>query len=443
MSETLLLWLIAAALVLLFAGPYLWRHRRRERVVQAAYQEIQAQGGVEPASLHPQVNPNLCIGTGNCVAFCPENDVLGLIQGRAVTVNPTHCVGHGLCERSCPVEAIQLVLGSAKRGVDIPRIQENFETNVDGIYVVGELGGMGLIRNAFEQARQCIEGVSQEKRSVPADAYEVLIVGCGPAGLAASLNCVHHSLRFVTLEREDIGGAVRTYPRKKLVMTSPLKVPGYGKMDFRHVMKEDLMATWGHIIEQTGVAEHIRTEEPFVSASPTEDGCFEVTTERGTYKTKRIVLAIGRRGTPRTLGIPGEDGANVAYSLLEPEQYQHNRITVVGGGDSAIEAALALAEQTGNSVRLSYRKDRFSRLKPLNQERIERAIMNGQIAFLRSTHLTAITPSSITYTEAEGTEQTIPNDYVFIFVGGVLPTAMLKDLGIRIDTKFGEPLMTR
>ncbi len=444
MMESLLLWIIGLALVLLFVVPYLWRHRRQERKAQAAYADVQAQGGVEPASLHPVVHPNICIGTGNCVAVCPEKDVLGLIAGQAVTIHPTHCVGHGLCERSCPVEAIQLVLGTARRGVEIPRIKENFETNVPGVYVVGELGGMGLIRNAFEQARQCVEGIRHEKRVVPSEALDALIVGCGPAGLAASLNCLHHNLSFQTLEKEDIGGTVRYYPRKKLVMTYPLQVPGYGKLTFKHIQKEDLIETWHDIIDKTGVEEHIRTGELFPGATPTDDECFLVETPQQTYKARRIILAIGRRGTPRKLGIPGEDGPNVAYSLLEPEQYAGNRVMVVGGGDSAVEAALALAGQPGTTVRLSYRKDKFSRLKPLNQERIERAIMDERsVAFLPATNLTAISREMVAYTDASGAEHTVENDYVFIFAGGVLPTAMLKDLGVQIDTKFGEPLMLR
>jgi thioredoxin reductase len=267
-------------------------------------------------------------------------------------------------------------------------------------------------------------------------------VGCGPAGLAASLHCLHHNLSFVTIDKEDIGGAVRYYPRKKLVMTFPITVPGYGKLPFRHIEKEALVETWEDIIDTTGVGEYIRTGELFQGAAAAEDG-FEVKTSEGTYQTKRIVLAIGRRGMPRKLGIPGEDSSHVSYSLLEPDQYLGNRIVVVGGGDSAIEAALALAEQPGTTVRLSYRKDKFSRLKPLNQEHIEKAIMGGPVDFLASTNLTAITPDTVTYSDASGEEHTLPNDYVFIFAGGILPTAMLKELGIQIDTKFGEPLMLR
>jgi len=319
--------------------------------------------------------------------------------------------------------------------VEIPRIKHNFETNVPGIYIVGELGGMGLIRNAFEQGRQCIEGISREPRG-PSDALDVVIVGCGPAGLSASVNCIHHKLNFVTLEKEDIGGTVRSYPRKKLVMTSPVKVPGYGKLGFREISKEKLMAIWEDIVVKTGL--EVNTEETVANVTPTDDGCLFVTSSKGTYKTKRVVLAIGRRGVPRTLNLPGERLPKVIYSLREPEAFQSDRIVVVGGGDSAIEAALALSTQPGNDVTIAYRKERFSRIKPGNMERIEDAIARRQVEVLWSTNLLEIKPQAVVLKGDAGEVETMPNDLVAVFAGGELPTKFLRACGIEIDTKFGE-----
>lgn len=437
--EAYLIWLVTLALLLIFVLPYVVIHRRREQRASRVYEKTLEQGLDEPDTLHPVIDANACICTGNCIAACPEKDVLGLLGGAALTINPTHCVGHGLCERACPVDAITLVVGTSKRGVDIPRIRENFETNVPGIYVIGELGGMGLIRTAFEQSRQCIEGIVKNKKPAPQDVFDAIVIGCGPAGLAASLNCKHHNLRFVTIEKEDIGGTVRYYPRKKLVMTFPLDVPGYGKLNFKSIVKEELIALWDDIIEKTALHKYIRTGETMISAARTSDGTILLKTDKQHYKTNNLILAIGRRGTPRKLGIPGEDGANVAYSLLDPDQYQNNKIVVVGGGDSAIEAAVALSEEPGNTVRLSYRKDAFSRIKPGNQERIDEAIKLGKVEFLAGSNLKEITDTSITYTDASGTH-CIDNDYVFIMIGGTLPTGMLKELGIKIDKKFGEPV---
>lgn len=433
--DTLFILGLGLVLFALAMLPFYRRTRRLERHAEAAEEKAVRYGLKEPASLHPVVDASACIGTGNCVAVCPEKDVLGLLSGQARPVSPARCVGHGLCERSCPVEAIQLVFGTATRGVDIPRIRENFETNVPGLFIIGELGGMGLIRNAFEQGRQCIEGIARAKRPAPAGVLDVLIVGCGPAGLSASLCCLHYGLSFRTLEREDVGGTVRYYPRKKLVMTAPLKIPGYGKLNVREILKEDLMALWEDIIARTGLT--VQTGETVTDVTPDEDGCFRVTSTAGTYRARHVVLAIGRRGTPRKLGIPGEDLPKVAYSLREPEAFQQDRILVVGGGDSAVEAALALSEQPGNDVKISYRRNAFSRIKPDNLARVERAQEQGRLEVLWSTNVVRVEPDRVFY--QNGALYPLPNDYLFIFAGGVLPTRFLERCGVRIDTRFGEP----
>jgi thioredoxin reductase (NADPH) len=435
MTDDLVIVGIGVMLFVLFALPMYLRQRRMERRAGHASAEALRYGLHEPVSLHPVVDPGACIGTGNCVSLCPEENVLGLQDGQATPISPARCIGHGLCERACPTQAIQLVFGTDKRGVDIPRIGDDFQTNVPGIYIVGELGGMGLIRNAFEQGRQCIDGIAKASRG-PSDALDVVIVGCGPAGLSASVSCIHHKLHFVTLEREDIGGTVRSYPRKKLVMTTPIKVPGYGKLNFREITKEQLMAVWDDIVTKTGL--EVNTAETVTGMTPTDDGCLMVASNRATYKTKRVVLAIGRRGVPRKLNLPGERLPKVIYSLREPEAFKRDRIVVVGGGDSAVEAALALSDQTGNEVKIAYRKDRFARIKPGNMERIEDAINRHRVEVLWSTNLIEINPDSVVLEGNGGVVQTMPNDVVAVFAGGELPTKFLRTCGIEIDTKFGE-----
>lgn len=428
--------LLALAVML----PFAIAHRRRERATAAAAVEALRYGLHEPVSLHPVVDPAGCIGTGNCISVCPEETVLGMRHGQAVVVAPARCIGHGLCERACPVDAIRLVFGTERRGVDIPRIRENFETNVPGLYIVGELGGMGLIGNAFEQGRQCADGIFREGvgRGGPLDA---VVVGCGPAGLSTSLNLLHRRARFTTIEREDIGGTVRHYPRKKLVLTRTVQVPGYGKLDFREIPKEDLMEVWHDIVQRTGL--EVRTGEPATGIDRLEDGTFSVTTTTGAHHARRVVLAIGRRGVPRRLGVPGEDSPDVAYSLREPEAYQQDRILVVGGGDSAVEAALALAAQPGNTVHLSYRGERFGRIKEANRQRIDAALQAGHLRAMFSSRVLEIAPGRVHLENGAGRAGTLDIDRVFVFIGGELPTAFLRACGVAIDTRFGTAARVR
>lgn len=436
-TETLFIWAVAIVLFLVFAIPFIWKKRNLEVQTDRAELEALRYGLKEPVSLQPVVNPDICIGSGSCVAACPEEDVLGLRNGQAVTVSPARCVGHGLCERSCPVNAIQLVFGSEKRGVDIPRIRENFETNVSGIFIIGELGGMGLIRNAFMQGQQCIEYITREKKPARQDLLDAVIVGCGPAGLSATIHASLHNMNTVTLEQEDIGGSVRNYPRRKVVMTHPITIPGYGKIHRNEILKEELITLWEDIVKSLGL--HVQTNQQVENIEQLAGNAFRVKTADQDYLSRRVILAIGRRGTPRKLGIEGEELPNVAYSLREPDQFRHMNITVVGGGDSAIEAALALSREPGNRVRISYRREAFFRIKSANMSRLEEAAANGSIEVLYNTEVVKNAEHEITIANNTGPVMVFENDYLFIFAGGTLPMELLKKVGVMIDTKFGEP----
>lgn len=429
---------ILLAYVLPMVAIWYWYQRRRtaiERRNASVRAEAQAAGLAEPASLHPLIDPSLCVGCGACVRACPEqaeHAVLGLIDGKAALLEAGNCIGHGACRAACPVGAISLVFGSERRGVDIPTLSPQFETSVPGIFIAGELGGMGLIRNALEQGRQAVEAIAARARG-NAGMLDLVIVGAGPAGFSASLAAKARNLRFETVEQDSLGGCVFQYPRGKIVMTAPAELPLVGKVKFRNTSKEELLRFWQEVERKTGLK--VRYRQRVEGIERMGQG-FCVRTSAGELHAKFVLLAIGRRGTPRKLGVPGEDLPKVVYRLVDPEQYQGQRVLVVGGGDSALEAASAIAGVAGTSVTLAYRGDAFNRAKVRNREQVEAAAAAGRLqTLLRSTPLQIEADSVVL--DCNGRAERVQNDAVIISAGGVLPTAFLQGLGINVETKHG------
>lgn len=426
--------LIYGALLALVLVLYVRRQRRIHRTHKEELQQAVAAGLAEPASLHPVVNPTRCIGSGSCAQACPE-DALGVVHGKAVLKNASACIGHGACLSACPVEAISLVFGTATRGVDIPNISPDFETNVPGIYIAGELGGMGLIRKAAEQGRQALEAIRRRRAGAPSrDELDVLIVGCGPAGLSAGLSAIQHKLRYRIIEQEDsLGGAVYHYPRNKITMTAPVQLALVGKVKFGEVSKERLLEFWNGVVQRTGLQVSFR--ERLTGIERRGEG-FVVQTDRGQYAARSVLLAMGRRGTPRKLDVPGEESSKVVYRLVDAEQYAGRKVLVVGGGDSALEAALAIAAQPRTQVMLSYRSAAFGRVKQKNRDALEAARAEGRIAVLLNSNVKSIEVDAVEI-EQQGAKRTYPNDAVIVCAGGELPTPLLQKVGIEFETKFG------
>lgn len=419
---------------------WIWRVRRshaKSRQHIATREENIKAGLTEPASLHPSINRDMCIACNACAKACPEGDILAIIHDKVELLHPTHCIGHGACAKACPVHAITLVFGTEKRGIDIPNVGPTFETNVPGIFIAGELGGMGLIRNAVTQGRQAMESISKKDRPKDPDRLDVVIIGAGPAGFSASLGAMQHKLRAVTVEQETLGGTVSHYPRGKIVMTQPAVLPIIGKVNFRETTKEKLMAFWEKVVNDTGLK--INCNERMESIEPDGDG-YVVTTSKNSrknkYKTKNVLLTIGRRGTPRKLGVPGEDLPKVVYRLIDAEQYQNQKVLVVGGGDSALEAATSIADEPGTHVTISYRSEAFSRAKEKNRQKVEAAVAAGNLTTLMKSNTKEITKNKVIL-DQEGEKIEIDNDAIIVSAGGILPTGMLKEMGIEVETKHG------
>lgn len=418
--------------VLIFLTYFLIHRYRTRRNLQARELSI-SDGMHEPASLHPLIDPLRCLGCGTCVTACPEHNVLGLIHNKAELIAAANCVGHGACATACPTQAITLVFGTETRGVDIPHINANFETNVPGIFIAGELGGMGLIRNAVQQGAQAVGSIKQLLREKHRCALDLIIVGAGPAGIAAALAAKEAKLNFTIVDQDSLGGTVAHFPRRKIVMTAPAQLPIIGEVKFRETTKEKLLEFWQGVVDQQQLK--IQFGERLEHIARADTG-FTVNTTKNNYHARTVLLCLGRRGTPRQLGVPGEELSKVVYRLIDPEQYRGQRVLVVGGGDSAIEAAVSIAEQPDTQVTLSYRGSAFSRVKAKNREALDDLTAKKRLHVLLNSQVQTITPEKVVLS-ADDRKGELSNDAVIVCAGGILPTQLLEKIGISIETKFG------
>ena len=436
MTEAVLLWTAAALVVLAIVTPSFIRFRRRHHKDKDRKAEAAALGIDRPMAQFPYIDARRCIGCGACVLACPEGDVLGVVGGTATVINGLRCVGHARCEEACPVNAITVGLGDLKSRADMPQVDDWNETDTPGLFLAGEVRGLALVRNAIGQGRRVVERIAQRLGSLPPapeGTVDVLIAGAGPAGLSAALACTERGISHLVLEQEaDLGGSLLHYPRRKMVLLQPVDLPLHGRLNREEYQKEHFLELMEGL-----VAEHklnIKFGAKVTGVRRIEDGLFEVGTSADMYWARSVILAVGRRGTPRKLDVPGEELPKVMYRLIDAESYRGQKVLVVGGGDSAVEAAIGLAQQPDNEVTLSYRREKLVRIKKKNEDRFAPLVASGRIKPVFSSRVVEVLPDRVRL-EVGSVVHELPNDFVFVFAGGEPPFTFLKHCGVR----FGGP----
>lgn len=422
------------------------RERRTRRAVLAEVAVARERGSDRARLQYPHVDLSRCLGCGLCAAACPEEGVLQVVLGQARVVHGARCVGHGKCAAVCPVDAIALTLADVNERRDLPALADDLQAvGGPGIFLAGEVTGFALVRTAVTQGASVGREVARRsalQSREPDGPHDLVIVGAGPAGLACALAAREAGLDFAVVEQAPrLGGAVASYPRRKLVMTQPMDLPLFGRLAEATYSKEHLVELWEDLTAKHTIPVQLGARLDGITRTRDAVGdVLTVHTSAGTLRARHVCLALGRRGSPRKLGVPGEDLSKVSYALLDTQAYAGRHVLVVGGGDSAVEAALGLAAQPATTVTLSYRKTAFFRLKGVNERRMHEALAEGRLSAAFGTEVVEIEVERVLLRDARGATTSLRNDDVFIFAGGEAPFELLQRCGVSFDPALRQPV---
>lgn len=417
---------------------------------------------------HPVIFPDRCIGCQACVEACPH-DVLDMVDGHAVAVAPDLCMDDTACQAECPVNPKAcIVINTAKPVVSRTspvRDGGTYETNVSGCYIIGDVSGVPLIKNAVKEGSEVIEHIADDLRrlqSEPKAEFDVAIIGVGPGGASAAASAQTAGLKYIAIEQERRLASIERYPVGKYIYFKPDAKNWEGALPDLSPgeQREKVLAAWNNSLEKQGVS--INEFESCKSVTRAQDGdYFSIKTERiddkseRVYTARHVVLSVGLRGTPNRLGLPNEDmkinvggreQPKVLYSLNDPSQYRGRNVIVVGGGNSAVEAAVDLVMKRDgssitarppaemNHVTLLVRTYLAPTVKFGNKVQLYKCVDSGMIDLRFGQRIKELREAEVVLEDVrtKADAGTIPNDLIFALIGGERPDRFLQSIGIEI-----------